>query len=198
MQADLNCILQIRPSIVRQTLEYMIKELYRRIDLENLWEKSFTIERNEYLKVAGTADSNLYYIESGSLKIFIINEYEEHIIRFGYRGNFIISLDSFITEKASDLYMQSIKKTELKSISKTRFMEFIRSNPENVSLWETIMEQLVLQQFEREKDILTTSPKERYERVLERSPQLFQEIPNKYIASYLRMTPETLSRLKKS
>lgn len=198
MQADLNCILQIRPSIVRQTLEYMIKELYRRIDLENLWEKSLTIERNEYLKVAGTADSNLYYIESGSLKIFIINEYEEHIIRFGYRGNFIISLDSFITEKASDLYMQSIKKTELKSISKTRFMEFIRSKPENVSLWETIMEQLVLQQFEREKDILTTSPKERYERVLERSPQLFQEIPNKYIASYLRMTPETLSRLKKS
>ncbi|WP_375323311.1 Crp/Fnr family transcriptional regulator [Flagellimonas sp. GZD32] len=176
----------------------MIKELYKRIDHENLWEKSFAIERNEYLKVAGTTDTNLYFIMSGSLKIYIINEYEEHIIRFGYQGNFIISLDSFITEKASDLYIQSIKKTEIKSVSKVRFMEFIRSKPENVSLWETIMEQLVLQQFEREKDILITSPKERYERVLARSPQLFQEIPNKYIANYLRMTPETLSRLKKS
>ncbi len=176
----------------------MIKELYKRIDHENLWKKSFAIERNEYLKVAGTTDTNLYFIMSGSLKIYIINEYEEHIIRFGYQGNFIISLDSFITEKASDLYIQSIKKTEIKSVSKVRFMEFIRSKPENVSLWETIMEQLVLQQFEREKDILITSPKERYERVLARSPQLFQEIPNKYIANYLRMTPETLSRLKKS
>jgi hypothetical protein len=56
----------------------------------------------------------------------------------------------------------------------------------------------VLQQMERERDILTSSPLERYKRVLERSPQLFQEIPNKYIASYLRMTPETLSRIKKS
>ena len=60
------------------------------------------------------------------------------------------------------------------------------------------MEQLILQQLEREKDILTSSPIERYKRVLKRSPQLFQEIPNKYIADYLRMTPETLSRIKKS
>ena len=52
--------------------------------------------------------------------------------------------------------------------------------------------------MERERDILTSSPLERYNRVLKRSPLLFQEIPNKYIADYLRMTPETLSRIKKS
>ena len=57
--------------------------------------------------------------------------------------------------------------------------------------------ELIYQQMERERDILTSSPLERYKRVLSRSPQLFQEIPNKHIASYLRMTPETLSRLKK-
>jgi CRP-like cAMP-binding protein len=60
------------------------------------------------------------------------------------------------------------------------------------------MEQLIYQQLEREKDLLTSSPTERYAKVKQRSPQLFQEIPHKYIASYLRMTPETLSRLKKS
>ena len=49
-----------------------------------------------------------------------------------------------------------------------------------------------------EIDILTNSPKERYKRVLKRSPQLFQEIPNRHIANYLRMSAETLSRLKKS
>ena len=48
------------------------------------------------------------------------------------------------------------------------------------------------------KDILINSPMDRFQRVFKRSPQLFQEIPNKHIASYLRMTPETLSRLKKS
>jgi hypothetical protein len=68
----------------------------------------------------------------------------------------------------------------------------------NVILWGKILENLAVQQLEREIDLLKNSPKERYERVLKRSPQLFQEIPNRHIANYLRMSPETLSRLKKS
>ena len=74
---------------------------------------------------------------------------------------------------------------------------FIKTE-KNIILWTQILENLVIQQMEREIDILTNSPKERYLRVLKRSPQLFQEIPNKHIANYLRMSPETLSRLKKS
>lgn len=176
----------------------VIDELYNQIEHQNSWDKNIVLKRNEYLKVSGTVDTNLYYIKSGSLKIFIINEYEEHIIRFGYKNNFIMSLDSFITEKPSDFYIQAIKKTELKVIFKSNYLYFINENPENRLLWDKILEQLILQQIEREKDILITSPKERFQRVFERSPQLFQEIPNKYIASYLRMSPETLSRLKKS
>ncbi len=52
--------------------------------------------------------------------------------------------------------------------------------------------------MEREQDLLINSPEERYRRVLKRSPQLFQEVPHKYIAAYLRMPPETLSRVKKA
>jgi CRP/FNR family transcriptional regulator, anaerobic regulatory protein len=60
------------------------------------------------------------------------------------------------------------------------------------------MESLIVQQIEREVDLLTASPTERLARVLKRSPNLFQEVPLKYIASYLRMTPETLSRIRNS
>lgn len=176
----------------------IIEELYNRIENESLWTKHIALKRDDYLKVSGTTDTNLYYIISGSLKISIINDYEEHIIRFGYKNNFITSLDSFITEKPSDFSIQAIKKTELKIIPKSIYINFINQSRENKLLWDTILEQLILQQMEREKDILTTSPKERFQRVFKRSPQLFQEIPNKYIASYLRMSPETLSRLKKS
>lgn len=176
----------------------IIEELYNRIENEKLWTKHMVLKRNEYLKVSGTTDTNLYYIVSGSLKISIISEYEEHIIRFGYKNNLITSLDSFITEKPSDFSIQAIKKTELKVIPKSIYIDFINQSRENKMLWDTILEQLILQQMEREKDILTTSPKERFQRVFKRSPQLFQEIPNKHIASYLRMSPETLSRLKKS
>ena len=162
-----------------------------------LSDKELTIDRNEYLKVKGSIDTNLYYIESGSLRIFVLDDYEEQTIRLGYKENLIVSLDSFLTRKPSDLFIQAIKKTVVKVVTKEQIDIFLEKE-NNQNLWTKILEDLVIQQMEREIDILTNSPKERYERVLKRSPQLFQEIPNRHIANYLRMSAETLSRLKKS
>jgi len=172
--------------------------IIEKFDIGSLFEKTVTVERNQFLKKGGSADTHIYFIESGSLRIFITDGEEERIVRFGYQNNIVVALDSFFTQKPSDFYIQAIKKTTVKIISKEKFMTFINSNPENLKIWLEILEDLVLQQIEREKDLLVQSPRERYERVLKRSPQLFQEIPNKHIANYLRMTPETLSRLKKS
>lgn len=162
-----------------------------------LSQKTITLERNEFLKVKGSIDTNIYYLESGSLSVFILDEYEEQVIRFGYQGNIIVALDSYLTGKPSDFYIQAIKKSTVKVITKLQMDNFLNKEENNL-LWTKILEDLVLQQMEREIDILTSSPKERYLRVLKRSPKLFQEIPNRYIANYLRMSPETLSRLKKS
>ncbi|MDO6435770.1 Crp/Fnr family transcriptional regulator [Cyclobacterium sp. 1_MG-2023] len=176
----------------------LISNFIAKIDQLQLWDKKLELSRNEYLKVKGSIDTNLYFVVSGSLRIYVLEEFEENIIRFGYQNNFIAALDSFISEKPSDLYIQAIKKTQLKVIKKASFMAFIDSSTENTKIWQMMLGDLIYQQMERERDILTSSPLERYKRVLARSPQLFQEIPNKHIASYLRMTPETLSRLKKS
>lgn len=166
-------------------------------EIIELSEKKITFDRNEYLKVNGSIDRNLYYIESGSVRIFVIDEDEERIIRFGYKDNLIVALDSFLTGRPSELFIQTIKKTTVKVVTKHKFDRFLETGT-NQKLWVSILENLVTQQLEREVDILTNSPKDRYERVLKRSPQLFQAIPNKYIANYLRMSAETLSRLKKS
>lgn len=166
-------------------------------EIIELSDTTITLERNEFLKVKGTIDTNVYYVESGSLRIFVLNNDEEQIIRFGYQKNLVAALDSYLSGKPSDLYIQALKKTVVRVITKAQVEEFLKEEP-NRLLWVKILEGLVLQQMEREIDILTASAKERYNRVLKRSPQLFQQIPNKHIANYLRMTPETLSRLKKS
>lgn len=166
-------------------------------ELIALSEKTLTLQRNEFLKVQGSIDTNVYYVVSGSLRVFVLDDYEEQTIRFAYKDNLVVSLDSFLTGKPSALYMQAIKKTVVRVISKQQFNDFLNIG-DNRMLWISTLESLVTQQLEREIDILTNSPKERYERVLKRSPQLFQEIPDRHIANYLRMSPETLSRLKKS
>jgi len=166
-------------------------------EIISLSQKTIALERNEFLKVKGSIDTNIYYIESGSLSVFILDDCEEQIIRLGYQGNIIVALDTYLTGKPSDFYIQAIKKSTVKVITKLQMDNFLNKEENNL-LWTKILEDLVLQQMEREVDILTSSPKERYLRVLKRSPQLFQQVPNRYIANYLRMSPETLSRLKKS
>src|SRR5690606_2067015 len=175
-----------------------VTDLYSLFEANNLFTKELHLDRNEYLSTSGTIATDIYFIKEGSLKIYVINDAEEQIIRFGYQNNIIASLDSFLSDKPSDFYIQAIKKTTVKVISKVDLMVFLHSDHSYLKLWIAILEDMVLQQMEREKDLLITSPKERYERVLKRSPKLFQEIPNKHIANYLRMKPETLSRLKKS
>lgn len=175
-----------------------VEILAQRLHEEQLWEKTIHLDRKEYLVRAGSLNANVYFVESGSMHIYVSNPEEESTIRFGYKGSIITALDCFITDEPTKFYIQAIKKTVLKMISKNKYLEFINADPDNLALWNELLQQLVQQQLEREQDLLLSSPAERYRRVLERSPRLFQEIPAKYIASYLRMTPETLSRLKKS
>lgn len=165
--------------------------------LLDLASQSLTLNRHQPLKTPDSVDTNLYYVESGSLRIFVMNGNDEQNIRFGYTGDFIIALDSFLTEKSSPLGIQALKKTVVKIIPKKEIGEFLESES-NQKAWTKILENLILQQLDREMDLLKISPRERYESVLKRSPRLFQEIPSRHIANYLRMSPETLCRLKKS
>ena len=156
------------------------------------------ISKGDFLLREGETERNLYFIKTGAIRIFYLTEYEEHTIRFGYDGSFINSLSSFIKGQPSEFYIQAIRKTTLLVISKQKLWEIINESDDRLKQYCTLLETAITQQIDREIDILITSPSERLKRVLERSPDLFQHIPLKYIASYLRMKPETLSRIRNS
>ncbi len=156
------------------------------------------LKRHEFLIQEGQIEHHLYFVESGALRVFYQTEFEEHTIRFGYQHSIINSLASFLSGKPSEFYIQAIRKTTLRAFPKSFFRSFTTASPESLQQYNQLLELLVTQQIEREIDLLTPSPLERLQRVQARSPQLFQEIPAKYIASYLRMSPETLSRIRNS
>ncbi len=172
--------------------------LIEAIDENDLWEDHLVLDRHQLLKRAGESDTRVYWVKEGCLRFFIRADRKEHSIRFGYAGDLVAALDSFITEEASPLEVQALRRTEVKLLSKSTYKAFMEASEDRRQLWNLLLEQLVHQQMEREYDLLINSPLERYKRVLKRSPRLFQEVPLKYIASYLRMTPETLSRVQNS
>ena len=82
------------------------------------------------------------------------------------------------------------------SIHRRDFYSIMEKHRSIEAAWRMLEEEALLGKIERETEMLTFTPEERYRRLLERSPHVFRNIPRKYIASYLRMSPETLSRIR--
>lgn len=159
------------------------------------WTVKKTIKRFDFLIQKGRRESHLYFITKGTMRIFHVSNDTENCVGFGYKDNLICSYPSFISNQPSDYSIQALTDTKLIGIAKTDFYDCIHKSWNLERYWRQMTEQALLGRIEREIDLITYSPKERLERLLSRSPHLFQLIPHKYIASYLRMTPETLSRM---
>lgn len=161
------------------------------------WSTVKTLERGDFLAYEGQVNTDLYYIDSGCIRVYEVAHGEEQNIRFGYAQEVITALDSYLTNQPSKMCLQAIRRTKIKKIPKDLFVDWINQAEERKDVWITVLESLNYQQIQRERDLLTTSPIDRLSRVLHRSPRLFQEVPLKHIANYLRMSPETLSRSMK-
>ncbi len=178
----------MNPEINKLDFTYQIMQAFERSSKEK------TYKKGEFLLQEGEIENNLYLIDEGAVKVFYLSEYEEKIIRLSYNGSVLNSMSSFFDKVPSELYIEAIRQTKVKVISRA-IIERITDESEN---YAQFLKTILVQQLDREVDLLIDSPAKRLERVLKRSPNLFQHVPLKYIARYLRMNPETLSRIRKS
>jgi CRP-like cAMP-binding protein len=163
---------------------------------ENGLTEALTFQRGDLMTATGSVEHYIYFIISGAVRIVYRSESEEHTIRLGYKNSIISSLPSFFDATPSLFDIEVIRKCNILRVKKSDYLNCIGNSTELLHSHHKLIEELISQQIDREIDLLTSSPKERLTRLINRSPQVFQEIPHKYIAQYLRMTPETLSRLK--
>lgn len=166
-------------------------------ELVSLWYVERKLSRGDLLNPKGHVEHYLYYVVDGTFRLCFETADEEVVVGFGYPDSLLNDAPSFLSGKPNQFYIEAIKSAELIGIHKDDIYAFAEQNKTFAAFWNKMLEYALLAQIEREIDLLTTSPLERYQRLLNRSPHVFQHIPNKHIASYLRMTPETLSRLKK-
>lgn len=157
-----------------------------------------TYGKREIILKEGEIERYVYFIESGAVRLSLLSEMEDQSIRLGYKGQMITSLSSYLNGTPSEFSLETIRKTTLRRVTKEQIDTVIYKDSDSMKGYIGMLENMLVELIEREVDLLTTSPVERITRVLKRSPHLFQEIPLKYIASYFRMTPETLSRIRNS
>lgn len=161
------------------------------------WTKSKTLKPKKTVVDFNSQDTSLYFIVDGCVRLFIIdNQGEEINIGFGYSKTFITSFQSFIDEKPSMLSIETILATNLIYITKRDLTKLISENKEIANWYQSILEATLSGHIRRQVELLTLNPTERYEAFIKRSGHLINSIPLKQIASYLMMTPETLSRIR--
>ncbi|QNH62133.1 Crp/Fnr family transcriptional regulator [Hymenobacter sediminicola] len=160
------------------------------------WHKPVVLARHDFLIRPEQTERYLYFVAEGVLRIFLPVATEEICVGFGYAGTLLCSFPSFVEGRPSDYAIQALRGSRLLGISRAAVLDLLESRPAIARFWRTEMERAVVGRIEREIDLLLPEPQRRLDRLRTRSPHLFQLVPRKYIASYLRMTPETLSRLR--
>ena len=176
----------------------LVKILVDIIEEKGLWSSPVLLERNELFGHRKLAQTHLYFLESGAIRAFTTVGDNDYTVRLIYKGNLFGYLDAFMSDQPSNMELEVLRKSSIRYISKSDFQSLLEIDSDILKLWIELIQALLVQFMEREIDLLNNDPSERLKKVLERSPEVFQEIPLKYIASYLRMSPETLSRIMNS
>lgn len=162
---------------------------------EHFIEKEY--KQRSFLVEGGEVAKYFYFSLSGVQAGYLINKKgEKMIFGFSYKGSPSGIYDSFISQSPSNYFMESLTDSRLIAISKEKYDELFLRFPEFYQ-WRThFMESILFGRGTREVEMLTLSAKERFDAFIKRCPPELLQIPQKYLASYLNMTPETFSRLR--
>lgn len=159
--------------------------------------KSMSIPRNGYLLKAGQVSRNVYFITKGFLRGFY-GEGDDSISTWFLRpGDIVYGMESFYDQIPSNESIQAMKATEVLFITREEFEELSNTFPEFVLIERNLLRYYYRVNRQHNFSILMKTAEERFQTAVETIPELFNEVPAKFIASYLRISRFTLSRIRR-
>lgn len=154
--------------------------------------------KNEMILKEGETCKNIYYIERGLVRQFYFKNGKDITEHLGVDHTIFMCIESLFREEPSHLQVQAIEPTLVFALPKTRLEEVAMHNVNIQILYRKILEEsLIISQVHADL-VRFESAQSRYKRMCKLSPQVVLRAPLVYIASYLQMTPETLSRVRSS
>jgi len=160
--------------------------------------KKRIVKKKEHYLQAGEISRATAYVNKGCLRQYIIGERgKEIIIQFALEDWWIGDLESFHYEKPSAFYIQAIEDSELLLLSRKNFLRVCEELPKYKTFHDEKVQRNHFATLKRLSVAKLGTPEEKYLLLMKEQPQVFQRIPLHYIASYLSIEPESLSRLRK-
>lgn len=138
----------------------------------------------------------LWFIEKGLIRAYRVIDGEDYTFFFFTKKDFAVDYQSYLMEENSPLFFEALANTQYLEFSKKSIEDLYRVYHSFEHIGRLMAEKAYLSATERVKQFQTETLELRYQKLLERDPRLFQQIPQYHIASYLGVRPQSLSRLR--
>lgn len=154
------------------------------------------LRKHEHFVQQGTVSQEIGFVEKGTMRLYIETPDKEICKDFLFENSVACSYDGFFFGQASRVGIQALQETQLLVLRKEDFHELYAGCPAWQRFWNLLVVEQLMKTDYRETSLLKDPPDVRFRNILEEHPLLFSRIPLQYIASYLGMTRETLSRYR--
>ena len=155
------------------------------------------LKKGDTLVIPGKKVTYFYYLAAGCVCYYKMEEGETKVLEFYTEDVFFTDLLSYVNEVPSNHYLKAVEPTLVFGIKKVDAERLFDGSHQLERFGRLSMQEAFLKLFTRVERMSIRSNEERYLRLLEKRPDLFQRVPNYLIASYLGMTPVGLSKLRK-
>lgn len=146
---------------------------------------------------AGEVENTLSFIEKGLVRFYIPQAEKDLTFGFAFEGNFVSGYDSFLTRQPSHYAIETLAPSVVWHLTHQDLEDIYSNTAIGNTIGRHAAEDLFLKKSNREISLLTQTAQQRYESLFTEQPHLIQQIPLKYIASYIGVTPQALSRIRK-
>jgi CRP-like cAMP-binding protein len=170
--------------------------------LEKDWEyissrlRQVSFDKNAILTKQNEIESTLYFLEEGILHLYHETDNKDITLNIAFPNSFINSYTSFLSRQPSEFNLQALIPCRVIAVTHTDLHDIYQHTSCGHALGRMFSEQLFLYLSQRENAFMLQSPTARYLSLFKEQPRLIQEVPQKYLASYIGITPQALSRIR--
>jgi len=155
-----------------------------------------SLEKNGMFLSSGQVCNKLALISKGAMRLFYDSPDKEVCNDFFFENSFVGSLASFLSQTPSIVNIAAIEPCKFYVLYREDVIRLIAAHGSLNKMAQVILQEQLVRAEKREAALLSVNPEERFKNLMEEHPKIFKRIPLHYVASYLGITPETLSRYR--
>ena len=156
----------------------------------------YKVTKGEKLLQEGDICKSMYYVDKGMVRQFYYKGGRDVTEHFSYEGRIVICIESFLKQNPSRLMVEALENSILYGIPHDALLSLVETDKEMSQLYMRILEHALISSQEHADSQRFENATERYVRLLKSKPEIILRAPMVHVASFLQMTPETLSRVR--